>query len=325
MKEMYYWQAIQEAMAEEMERDRRVFLLGEDIAEYGGAFGVTRGLLEKFGKHRIVNTPISEPGIVGLATGAALKGLRPIVEIMFMDFMTLCSDQILNHAAKYAYMYAGMVNVPLVIRTPAGGRRAYGPTHSQSLESWFMRVPGLKVVAPSDPADAKGLLKTAIRDDNPVLFVEHKMLYAVKGPVPKKEYLIPFGQAAIRRSGNDVTIVTYSEMVPRALRTAEKLSEENIDAEVIDLRTLAPLDLPAVFASVKKTGRVLIAEEGWKTGGVGAEISAAIGENVLEYLEAPIRRVAAKDVHIPSSDVLEKLVLPDENDIYDAAMEIMGG
>jgi pyruvate/2-oxoglutarate/acetoin dehydrogenase E1 component len=324
MREVYYWQAIQEALIEEMRRDDRVFLFGEDIAEYGGAFGVTRGMVKEFGQERVKNTPISEASIVGVATGASLLGLRPVVEIMFMDFITLCMDQILNHATKYRYMYAGQVKVPLVIRTPAGGKRAYGPTHSQSLEAWFMHIPGLIIAVPSTPYDAKGLLKTAIREDNPVLFVEHKLLYSTKGEVPKEEYQLPFGKAVTRCEGKDVTIVCYSEMVIHALAAARELKNENIYVEVIDLRTLAPLDIVTVISSVKKTGKIIIAEEGWKTAGVGAEIAAQIIEHIYDYLEAPIIRVAAKDVHIPSSELLERLILPGKEEIIDAVKKVMG-
>ncbi len=325
MREMFYWQAINEALAEEMTKDDNVVLFGEDIAQYGGAFGVTRGMIDKFGDKRVINTPISEPSVVGVATGSALMGLRPVVEIMFMDFMTLVMDQILNHATKFRYMFAGQVSVPLVIRTPAGGKRAYGPTHSQSLESWFMHIPGLKIAMPSTPYDAKGLLKSAIRDNNPVLFVEHKLLYSTKGQVPEKEYYLPFGKAVVREEGSDITLITYSEMVIQALAAAKELKKIDISLEVIDLRTLAPLDIDTVITSVKKTGRAMIAHEGWKTGGAGAEIAAQISEKVYEYLEAPVVRIAAADIHIPSSDVLENAVIPDARNIIKAAKIMMGG
>ena len=251
MREITYWQALQEALREEMQRDPRVFLMGEDIGVYGGAFGVTRGLLDEFGPQRVRCTPISEATIVGAATGAAVTGMRPVVEIMFMDFMTLTMDQLANHAAKFHYMYGSQVRVPMVVRTPAGGGRCYGATHSQSLEAWFLHVPGLKVIAPATPADAKGLLLAAIRDDNPVLCVEHKLLYATSGPVPDGSEIVPIGQALVRRAGSDVTLVAYSYYVGVTLQAAEDLAAAGIDAEVIDLRTLAPMDTEAVLASVR--------------------------------------------------------------------------
>ncbi|MBI2304195.1 MAG: alpha-ketoacid dehydrogenase subunit beta [Chloroflexi bacterium] len=323
MRELTYWQGVQEALTEEMARDEMVFLLGEDIGVYGGAFGVTRGMLERFGSERVRNTPVSEAAIVGVALGAAVTGMRPVVEIMFMDFITLAMDQLVNHAAKMHYIFGDQAQVPLVVRTPAGGWRSYGPSHSQSWEAWFLHTPGLKVVAPATPYDAKGLLKTAIRDDNPVLFVEHKLLYATKGPVPQEEYTVPLGQAHIKRAGRDVTLVTYSYLTLMALEVAQELEKENIGVEVIDLRSLSPLDINQVVASVKKTGRVVIAEEGHKTGGVGAEVGMQIQERAYEYLDAPIQRVAAKDVPIPFSYQLEKHILPSKEDIYRAVTQVM--
>jgi pyruvate/2-oxoglutarate/acetoin dehydrogenase E1 component len=323
MREIPYWQALQEALREEMTRDASVFLIGEDIGAYGGAFGVTRGMLADFGAERVRCTPVSEAAIVGTAIGAALTGMRPVVEIMFMDFLTLAMDQLANHAAKFHYVYGPQARVPLVLRTPAGGWRSYGPTHSQSLEGWFLHVPGVRIAAPSTPADAKGLLKTAIRDDNPTLFVEHKLLYATTGAVPDGEHCLPFGAAAVRRDGTDVTLVAYSYLAGIALNAAEELAAAGISAEVIDLRTLAPLDTETIVASVQKTGRLITIEEGHRTGGVGAEITAQIAEHAYEYLDAPIRRVAAHDVPIPFSHPLEQLVLPSKESIIRTVHEIL--
>lgn len=323
MRELTYWQAVQEALREEMVRDPRVFLMGEDIGVYGGAFGATRGLLAEFGAERVRCTPISEATIVGAGIGAAVTGMRPVVEIMFMDFVTLAMDQIANHAAKFRYMYGPQARVPLVIRTPAGGGRSYGATHSQSLEAWFLHVPGIKVIAPATPADAKGLLKSAIRDDNPVLCVEHKLLYATTGPVPDGDVAEPLGQAAIRREGTDVTLVAYSYYVGVALQAAEALARDGIEAEVVDLRTLVPLDTEAVLDSVRKTGRLVCIEEGTRTGGVGAEIAARVAEEAYEYLDAPIRRVATPDIPIPFSPVLEDAALPKVDGIIRTVTELL--
>jgi pyruvate/2-oxoglutarate/acetoin dehydrogenase E1 component len=315
MRELTYWQALQEALRAEMQRDPAVFLMGEDIGAYGGAFGVTRGLLAEFGPERVRCTPISEATIVGAATGAALTGMRPVVEIMFMDFLTLAMDQLANHAAKVRYMYGPQVRVPLVLRTPAGGGRCYGATHSQSLEAWFLHVPGVKVVAPATPADAKALLTAAIRDDNPVLCVEHKLLYATTGPVPDDAEPGAIGRAMVRRPGRDVTLVAYSYDVGVALEAAQELASEGIDAEVLDLRSLVPMDTEAILTSVRKTGRLVCVEEGTRSGGVGAEIAARVAEYAYEYLDAPVRRVAAADVPIPFSPALEPLALPQRADI----------
>jgi pyruvate/2-oxoglutarate/acetoin dehydrogenase E1 component len=323
MRELTYWQALQAALREEMTRDPLVFLMGEDIGVYGGAFGVTRGLLAEFGPERVRCTPISEGTIVGAATGAALTGMRPVVEIMFMDFVTLVMDQLANHAAKFRYMYGPQARVPLVVRTPAGGGRCYGATHSQSLEAWFLHVPGLKVVAPATPADAKGLLTAAIRDDNPVLCVEHKLLYATTGPVPEEEETISIGCALLRRAGKDVTLVAYSYYVSVALDAAQQLASDGIEAEVIDLRSLAPLDTESILASVRKTGRLVCVEEGTRTGGVGAEVAARVAEHAYEYLDAPIRRVAAPDVPIPFSPALERATLPTADDIVRTVRELL--
>jgi pyruvate/2-oxoglutarate/acetoin dehydrogenase E1 component len=323
MRELAYWQGVQEALREEMTRDPHVFLMGEDIGVYGGAFGATRGLLAEFGPDRVRNTPISEATIVGAGIGAALTGMRPVVEIMFMDFVTLAMDQIANHAAKFRYIYGEQARVPLVIRTPAGGGRSYGATHSQSLEAWFLHVPGLKVIAPATPADVKGLLKSAIRDDNPVLCVEHKRLYATTGPVPDADVTVPIGQAVIRREGEDLTLAAYSYYVGIALQAAEALARHGINAEVLDLRTLAPLDTETVLDSVRKTGRLICIEEGTRTGGVGAEVAARVAEEAYEYLDAPIRRLAAPDIPVPFSPVLEEAALPKLDDVVQTALDLL--
>ena len=322
MRELTYWQALQAALREAMQGDPHVFLMGEDIGAYGGAFGVTRGMLDEFGPERVRCTPISEATIVGAATGAALTGMRPVVEIMFMDFLTLAMDQLANHAAKFRYMYGPQARVPLVLRTPAGGGRCYGATHSQSLEAWLLHVPGLKVIAPATPGDAKGLLTAAIDDDNPVVCVEHKLLYATSGLVDDAE-VIPIGRALVRRSGADVTLVAYSYYVGVALQAADVLAADGIDAEVIDLRTLVPMDTELVLTSVRKTGRLVCIEEGTRTGGVGAEIAARVAEYAYEYLDAPIRRVAAADVPIPFSPALEPLALPSQDDIVRTVRELI--
>ena len=321
--EIFYTQAIRDALREELARDERVFLLGEDIAGYGGAFRITRGMAEEFGTERVRNTPISENSIVGVAVGAAMQGLRPVVEIMFMDFITLAIDQLLNHAAKFRFMFGEQVRVPIVIRTPGGGRRGYGPTHSQSLESLFISMPGIKIAAPSTPRDAKGMLKAAIRDDNPVLFVENKTLYGTRGDVPPGDWTVPLGKAAVVREGSDVTIISYSHMLLECLKAADTLAAEGVAAEVIDLRSLNPLDMDTLCASVEKTGRVVLAEEGPRTGGVCAEIGFRLFERLHYYLDAPIKRVAALDVPVPAAPVLEKYVLPDQHKVLAAVREAM--
>ncbi|MDH7568741.1 MAG: alpha-ketoacid dehydrogenase subunit beta [Armatimonadota bacterium] len=318
-KELYFTEALREALMEEMDRDPEVFLLGEDIGVYGGCFGVTRGLLERYGPDRVRDTPISEASVVGLAVGAAILGARPVVEVMFMDFVTLAMDQIVNHAAKFRYMYGEEVRVPMVLRCPAGAGRAYGATHSQTLEAWFLHVPGLKIVAPSTAADAKGLLKSAIRDDNPVIFVENKVLYQSRERIPEGEYTIPLGEARKVCEGDDVTIVAYSRMAREAEKAARVLSGEGIQCDVIDLRCLAPLDMPTVIQSVTKTGRVVLVEEGTRTGGVCAELAAQIFEQAWDSLDAPIQRVTAPDVPVPFSPDLEAAVIPSAADIAEAA------
>ncbi len=300
-REITYLEAVREAMVQEMRLDKEVFLIGEDIGTYGGAFGVSKGMLEEFGPERIRDTPISEAAIAGAATGAALMGMRPIMEVMFMDFLTISMNQLVNQAAKMRFMFGGKCSIPMVIRAPSGSGTGAAAQHSQSLEAWFVNVPGIKVVAPSSPQDAKGLLVAAIRDNNPVLFMEHKLLYRLKGPVPEKSYSIPLQSAEVKRQGTDLTIVAYSIMVPRALEAAEKLAaEEGIEVEVVDLRCLKPLDTETIIRSVSKTGRVLIAHEAPITGGFGGELAAVIaGSEAFDYLDAPIRRLAGRNVPIP--------------------------
>ncbi|MBI3944358.1 MAG: alpha-ketoacid dehydrogenase subunit beta [Armatimonadetes bacterium] len=322
-REVYFTEALQEALAEEMRRDPEVFLLGEDIGVYGGCFGVTRGLLAEFGPERVRDTPISEAALVGMAVGAAILGARPVVEVMFMDFVTLAMDQLVNHAAKFRYVYGEQARVPLVLRCPAGAGRAYGATHSQSLEAWFLHVPGLKVVAPATAADAKGLLKSAIRDDNPVIFIENKVLYQSRERIPEGEYAIPLGQARRVCEGGDVTLVAYSRMAREAERAAVLLAEEGVSAEVIDLRTLAPLDIGTVVESVAKTGRVVLVEEGTRTGGACAEIGVQIFEHAWDSLDAPIRRVTTPDIPIPFAPELEAAVIPAAADIAAAARALV--
>lgn len=317
MAEKRYVWAVNEALHEEMARDPKVVVVGQDIT-VGGSFGATRGLLEAFGPTRVRDAPISEAVIVGLGGGAASLGLRPVVEVMFSDFMTLAMDQVVNQIAKLHYMFGGQITVPLTIRTPMGGGLAAGPQHSQCLEAWFTHIPGLRVVVPGTPADVKGLLKSAIRDDNPVVFLEHKGLYAAKGEVPDGDYVIPLGQATVRREGSDATIVAYSRPVAYALSAAEALSKENINAEVIDLRTLNPLDTETIVASVRKTHRVVIVHEAVTTGGFGAELAARVMEQALPYLDHAPVRVGAAFSPIPFSPVLEQAVLPGVQDIIQA-------
>jgi len=324
LRKIAYREALREALREEMLRDKRVFLLGEDIGRYwGGAFKVTKGLAEEFGDERVRDTPISESAIIGVAIGAAITGMRPVAEIMFGDLTTLAMDQIANQAAKLRYMFGGQTSVPLVIRTPFGGGVNIAAHHSQCLEAWFMHVPGLYVAVPSTPYDAKGLLKTAIRGENPVIFCEHKLLYPVEGEVPEEDYTVPFGTAAVRREGTDVTIVATLYMVHKALEAAEKLENEGVSVEVVDPRTLVPLDKEAIIRSVKKTGRLVVVSEDCKTAGVTAEISAVVAEEALDYLDAPIKRVAAADTPIPFSPPLENFVIPNENRIIKAVKEIV--
>ena len=323
MREITFVDALNEAHHEEMARDARVIVMGEDV-ELAYVFGVTRGLAERFGKERVRDTPISELGIVGAGVGAAMAGYRPIVEIMFMDFIMLAMDPLINQAAKLRYMLGGQLSVPLVVRTPGGGGVQYGPTHSQCLEAWFMQIPGIKVAAPSDPADAKGLTCAAIRDDNPVLIVEHKMLYKMKGPVPEGEQVIPFGKAAVKRAGSDITLIGVGYQVHNCLAAAAALEKEGVDAEVIDPRTLAPLDTAALAESVRKTNRCIVVEEGHLRSGVGSEIAAAVQEEAFDYLDAPIGRVAALDAPIPFEPRLEDFVLPNAANVVVAAKKALG-
>jgi pyruvate/2-oxoglutarate/acetoin dehydrogenase E1 component len=323
MREITYLEAVREAMTQEMERDSRVFLIGEDIGEYGGAFQVSHGMLEKFGHERILDTPITELGLTGAAVGAALIGMRPIAEIMFMDFTTLASEQLVNQAAKLRFMFGGQSTVPMVLRTPAGSGTGAAEHHSQSFENWFVHVPGLKVVMPTSPYDVKGLLISSIRDDNPVVFIEHKLLYKTKGEVPEELYEIPLGKADIKRAGKDLTIIATGIMVQKSLAAAEELIKEGIDIEIVDPRTLRPLDTETIVDSVKKTGKVLIVHEAVKTGGFGGELAGVIAESeAFGYLEAPIIRLAGKEVPIPYNRGLEQAAVPQIADIVEKAREL---
>ena len=324
MREITYAQAVKEAMCQEMQRDEKVFFMGEDIGVYGGAFGVSAGMVAEFGEDRVRDTPISEAAIIGAAVGAACTGMRPIAELMFSDFAAVAMDQIVNQAAKMRYQFGGQAKVPMVIRTPAGSGTGAAAQHSQSPEAWFCHVPGLKVVVPSTPYDAKGLLVSAIRDDNPVMFFEQKLLYRQKGPVPEEEYSVPLGVAEVKRVGQDLTIITYGRMLPTCLEVSEKLAQEGIDIEVIDPRTLIPLDKETLVASARKTGKVLIVHEAVQTGGFGGEIYATIGESeAFFYLDAPIKRLGGLDVPIPYSLELEKEVVPTVDSITQAVYQLM--
>jgi len=317
-KEITYLEAIREALQEEMRRDPKVFVLGEDVGPYGGAFGVTQGLHEEFGDMRVVDTPISESLIVGASIGASLRGYRPVAEMQFADFISCGFDQIVNQAATLRYRYGGRASVPIVVRAPSGGNVAGGLYHSQNPEAWFIHRPGLKVVAPSTAWDAKGLLKAAIRDDNPVIYFEHKFLYRrAKGPVPEGDEIVPLGVAATRREGDDVTLLTYGAMTIPSLEAADRMSKEGVEVEVIDLRTLMPYDKAAIFASLEKTSRVLIVHEDVKTLGLGAELSAVIMEERFDRLDAPVLRVTYPDTHPPFSQVLEQHNLPNADKIVE--------
>ncbi len=319
MAQITYREALNQALHEELERDERVFIMGEEVGYFGGAFKVTDGLLAIFGEKRVRDTPISELTIVGAGIGAAMGGLKPIVELMTINFGLLAMDQIVNHAAKIHYMFGGHAKVPIVIRAPQGGGHQLGAQHSQSLEAYFLHCPGLRVVIPATPADAKGLLKTAIREDDPVIFLEHESLYGMKGEVPEGEYMIPLGRANVMREGKDVTIVSYSKCVYDALRAAEALENEGVDAEVVDLRTLNPLDINTVVESVRKTGKAIVVYEGWRTGGAGAEIAAQIYEAAFDSLDAPVERVATLDTPMPYNKKLEHAALPSADQIVRAA------
>jgi pyruvate dehydrogenase E1 component subunit beta len=321
MATMRYREALNQAMREEMREDESVFLMGEDVGVFQGAFKVSEGLLEEFGEKRVRDTPISENTIVGMGVGAAMAGLRPIVEIMTVNFALLAMDQIINSAAHIHYMFGGQAKVPMVVRFPQGGGHQLGPTHSHTLEAMFLHVPGLLVAVPSTPADAKGLLKAAIRDDNPVIFIEHESLYGMRGEVPENGGPMRFGEAAVRREGTDVTIVGISRMAVTAERAAEKLAaEEDIDAEVIDPRTLRPLDLDTILDSVRKTNRCVIVEEGWPHGGVGANLAALVQEQAFDYLDAPVQRVTGADVPMPYSKALEQAAMPHSEHVVKAAV-----
>jgi pyruvate dehydrogenase E1 component beta subunit len=325
MAELRYREALREALREEMRRDERVVLMGEDIGVFGGAFKVTEGLLEEFGEERVRDTPISENTIVGVGVGAAMTGLRPVVELMTINFALLAFDQIVNHAAHIHYMFGGQVNVPLVVRMPQGAGHQLGPTHSHCLEALFLHVPGLLVAVPATPADAKGLLAVAIRDENPVIFIEHESLYGVRGEVPEGEHLERFGQARMVRAGTDVTLVGISRMALTAERAAERLaSEHGVEAEVIDPRTLRPLDLETILASVARTNRCVIVEEGWPHGGVGANLAALISEQAFDELDAPVARVTGADVPMPYSKPLEDIAYPHEAQVVAATLATLG-
>jgi acetoin:2,6-dichlorophenolindophenol oxidoreductase subunit beta len=323
-REISLAQAVNEALAEELRRDPTVFLIGEDVAEAGTPFKVTSGLVEEFGPERVLDSPISEAGITGVGLGAAMTGMRPVVDIMFGDFLTLVMDQLANQAAKAHYMSGGRLTAPLTVRTTLGATRRSAAQHSQSLHAWVAHVPGLKVALPSTPYDAKGLLKSAIRDDNPVVFFEDKMMFAVKGPVPDDEYTIPFGVADVKREGEDLMLLATSSMVYVALEAADRLGEEGVSAEVVDPRTLVPLDRETLVASAKKTGHVLVIDEGHRSYGASAELAASIAEDAFYWLDAPVRRAAAMDVPVPFSPVLEDQTVPTPESVVAAAKSLLG-
>ena len=315
-------QAIREALHEEMARDSSIFVLGEDVIAHGGPYAVTRGIAEKY-PDRIRQTPISEAAIVGTAVGAAMCGLRPVAEIMYVDFITCAMDEVVNQMAKVRYMFGGQTDVPVILRLPSGSARLIAAQHSQSLEAWFMHVPGLQVAVPSTPRDAKGLMKSALRGRDPVMFIEYKRLYSVKGEVPDTEYVIPFGQADVKREGDDITVVASGPMVGKALEAARILSAEDIELEVIDPRTLVPLDTDTIFSSVEKTNRAIVTDEEVRRGGSSAELASRIAEECFDYLDAPVRRVAAADVPMPFSPVLEKLAVPSVEKLLAAARDLV--
>jgi pyruvate dehydrogenase E1 component beta subunit len=323
MTEITLRQALNDTLREEMQRDENVFLMGEEIGLFEGSYKVTAGLLKEFGSKRVVDTPICENGFVGMAVGAAMLGLRPVVEIMTINFIILAMDEIVNHAAKIYYMFGGQTPVPLVIRTPGGGGQQLSATHSQNLEVWFAHVPGLKVIVPSTPADAKGLLRTAIRDNNPVLFLEDLALYNVKGEVPTGDYTVPFGKAKVSKEGSDLTIISYSRMSSIALEVAQRMERENnLSIEVIDLRSLRPLDTETIVNSIKKTNRAVVFENDWRSYGVGAEIAATLQEEAFDYLDAPIKRVASIEVPLPYAKPLETAALTGARQLVETINEI---
>jgi pyruvate dehydrogenase E1 component beta subunit len=324
MARITFREAISQALREEMRRDDRVFIMGEEVGVWGGTYAVTRGFLDEFGEKRVRDTPIAESVIVGAAAGAAIGGLRPVAELMTINFAFLAMDQIVNHAAKLHYMFNGQITCPIVIRTVGGGGRQLGATHSQTPDVVFAHFPGLKVVAPATPADAKGMLKSAIREEDPVFFIEHATLYQVRGEVPEDEdFLVPIGVSDVKREGDDVTIVSYSKMLQTSLEAADQLAEEGIEAEVIDLRTLRPLDTRPVVESVKKTNRMVVVEEGWRAYGIGAEIASRVTELAFGYLDAPVRRVAQAEVPLPYNQRLEQMALPQTKDIVNAVKDVM--
>ncbi len=324
-REITLGEAVREALAEEMRRDPTVFIMGEDVAEAGTPFKVLSGLVEEFGPRRVIDTPISEAGFTGICVGAAITGMRPVIDIMFGDFITLTMDQIVNQASKTHYMSGGKLKVPLVLRTTLGATRRSGAQHSQSLHAWLSHIPGLKVVLPSTPYDAKGLLKTAIRDDNPVAFFEDKMMFKTKGPVPEEDYTIPFGVADVKRSGEDITLVATSSMVYVALDAADLLAAEGISAEVVDPRTTFPLDKQTLIESAKKTSRVIVIDEGYQRYGVTGEIASVIADGAFYYLDAPVKRIGAMDVPVPFSPVLEDLTVPTPESVAAAAKSLCAG
>jgi len=321
----FYRAAINEAIAEEMERDPNVFIMGEDIAVYGGVYKTSEGLLSRFGPDRVRDTAISEAAIIGAGIGAAMQDMRPVVEIMYADFIPIAMDQIVNQACQIYFVSAGQVNVPLVIRTQGGAGAFAGAQHSKNLESWFTHIPGIKVIAPSTPLDAKGLLKSAIRDDNPVICFEHKLLYGTTGHVPETDYTIPLGKAEIKRPGNDVTIIAWSRMVIEALRAAESLAAESVSAEVIDLKTLSPLDEETICRSVQRTHRAVVVQEGWRRTGFAAEVISVIQETVFDYLDAPLMRITGLDMPVPFSPALEKQMIPNAIDIAETVRTLISG
>ncbi len=318
-----YREALNQALREEMRRDERVFLIGEEVAYYQGAFKVSKGFLEEFGPRRVVDTPITEAGFTGVGIGAAMVGLRPVIEMMTFNFAILALDQIVNNAAKIHYMSGGQLSVPIVIRGPGSAAHQLAAQHSQSLESWFCHVPGLKVIMPATPKDAKGLLKSAIRDENPVIFIEAQLLYATKGDVPEGEYTIPIGQAEVKREGSDVTVIAYSKMLLLALEAAEELANERISAEVVDPRTLKPLDTETILRSVRKTNRVVIVEEGWQFSGMGAQIAEMIYAQAMDSLDGPIIRITGREVPMPYAKNLEQAVIPDKGRIIQGVKQAM--
>jgi pyruvate dehydrogenase E1 component beta subunit len=323
MAVLTYRDALNQALREELSRDENVFLMGEEVAEYNGAYKVSRGLLEEFGPMRVVDTPIAELGFAGIGVGAAMTGLRPIVELMTWNFALLAIDQIVNAAAKVRYMSGGQLGCPIVFRGPGGAALQLAAQHSQAFESWYAHIPGLKVIAPATPADAKGLLKSAIRDDNPVIFMEGEMLYNTKGEVPEEEYTIPIGKADIKRAGDDVTLVCHSKTLSVALKAADKLAEQGVSAEVLDLRTIRPLDTEAIFASVSRTHRCVVVEEGWPFAGVGAQVVYEIQESIFDELDAPVLRVTQADVPMPYNRALEKAAKPDPDRVAAAVRKVM--